>query len=115
MSGLVDTVEVKYFLHREPDMTAEERNTWAYAAVSVLTGFAYLVYVVVQTRHTPVGEFGFQRPILVAIAASIVLSTFTRPPVRAANKDERDREIHRHGEFIGFFVLAVGFLPAFAL
>lgn len=96
-------------------MTPEERNTWAYAAVAVVTGGGYLTYLLAQSRHTAIADIAFQRPILIAIGASIVLSMFVRPPVKASERDERDRDIHRHGEFMGFFVLAAGFVPAFVL
>lgn len=70
-------------------------------------------------RHTAVAEYAFQRPLLTALGASIVVSIFARalasPRGSDRRRDQRDSDIRRHGEYIGFFVLAVGLLPAFAL
>lgn len=69
-----------------------------------------------QLRHTPAAEFAFQRPLLTAIGASIIVSMFATSAARgAATQDVRDRDINRHGEFVGFFVLAFSLLGAFAL
>lgn len=98
-------------------MSSEEKNTWIYATVAFFVPAGYVGYVLAQLRHTAVAEFAFQRPLLIAIGASLVASILAQALFadRVGRKDQRDRDIHRHGEFIGFFVLAVGFLPAFAL
>lgn len=98
-------------------MSPEEKNIWIYAAVAFLVPVVYVGYVLAQLRGTTVAEFGFQRPLLIAIGASIAASVVAHAlfAEHGGRKDQRDRDIHRHGEFVGFFVLAAGVLPALAL
>ncbi|WP_199037588.1 hypothetical protein [Glycomyces salinus] len=101
----------------EPALPYGERYTWGYLATAVVVISAYVVYMLVQLADTPVDEIGFQKPLLVAIGASIVLNMFFAPQPRKGRdrRDERDTLIARHGERIGFMVLAIAFLGPFTL
>ena len=48
-----------------------------------------------------------------ALVATVVAAVTS--PREAGQKDQRDNEINRYGEYVGFYLLSVGFLPALAL
>lgn len=99
-------------------MSYEERHTWLYLVLAAVVPAGYAIYIADRARDTPVAELAYQRPLLtaigVSIAASIVFGMFLGARGRD-RRDVRDRDINRFGEFLGFYVLAVGVLPAFAL
>jgi hypothetical protein len=99
-------------------MSYEEKNTWLYLVLAAVVPTGYAVYIAGRARDTPVAELAYQRPLLTAIgisiAASIVFGMFLGGRGRD-RRDARDRDINRFGEYLGFYVLAVGLLPAFVL
>jgi cell division protein FtsW (lipid II flippase) len=96
-------------------MSSEEKSAWIMAFVAV---GAYAVYVVlVATR----GAADYAPIMLWTIGASIVAGIVLRivaaivSPKDADKKDSRDREIYRHGEYIGQSFLVVGGVAALLL
>jgi hypothetical protein len=125
---------------REVVMSFEEKFTWVNAVVSTGVAAVYFAIVLGQTQSVPVAEIAYQRPLLIAIGALIVLSiigailtaiaTAIGTAVTAeitgegsikdsvddiGRSDERDADINRRGELIGYYVTSGGALGVMAL
>lgn len=113
-------------------MPFEEKFTWVSAVVSTGVAAVYFAIVLGQVQTVPVAEIAYQRPLLVAIGALIVL-TIVGAIVTAigtaifakitgsgsvddiGRNDERDADINRRGELIGYYVSSAGALGVLAL
>jgi hypothetical protein len=117
---------------REAAMTFEEKVTWVSAVVFAIVPAAYFTMVLGQLASVPANEIAYQRPMLIAIGISIVLTILgsiatgigsgivaeiTEPGSGAdiGRSDERDKQINRRGELIGYYVSSVGVVGAMAL
>jgi len=113
-------------------MPFEEKVTWVNAVVFAIVPVAYFVIVLGQLGQVPASEIAYQRPMLIAIGVSIVLtilgsiamgigsgiSAEIAEPGSGADigrKDERDVTIDRRGELVGYYVSSVGVVGAMAL
>lgn len=117
-------------------MPFEERVTWVNLLVSFAVPAYYASTVVGQLSETPVAEIAYQRPLIVAIIVSIVLTVVgsivaavgdgiakgIRKEItgedamgEVGRSDERDRDINRRGELIGYYASSLGALAALAL
>jgi hypothetical protein len=94
-------------------MSAEEKRTWISALVAVVVPVAYLATILSRVPGTDVSRIAYVGPMLtsigVAIGAAIVLSIVAAMiwPKDADRVDERDREINRRGEYVGFYVMSI--------
>jgi hypothetical protein len=94
-------------------MSSEEKHSWIYAVVGVLVPLVYFAIVLSKVPGTDVATIGYVWPMLTAIGvgigASIVLSIMAAiiSPRDAGKTDERDKEINRRGEYVGFYVMSV--------
>jgi len=95
-------------------MSFREKNLWIYAVlVAAVTG-VYFAGILGQVRNTAVSEIAYQRQLLIAIGVVIVLTIVgtilvaISSPKEADKTDERDKNIDRLGESVGYMV--VGFL-----
>jgi hypothetical protein len=101
-------------------MAFEEKRAWVMLVVSTA---AWLVYaaVVVSRSSGSLTDVAYAAPLLWSIAgsiaASVVASTVlaTVRPQGANERDQRDREIHRAGEYIGRSFVVVGGVAALAM
>jgi hypothetical protein len=125
---------------KEAMMSFEEKFTWVSAVVSTAVAAAYFTIVLGQVSTVPVAEIAYQRPLFIAIGALIVLTivgaivTAVVTAIGAAvtaeitgegsvedsvasigRSDERDKDIHRRGELIGYYVSSVGAVGVMAL
>lgn len=95
-------------------MSFEEKSTWITASVTALVSGVYFAIILGQMRDTPVTAIAYQRLLLVAVGVAVVLTviasivTAVTSPKDRDKKDERDVDIKRYGEYIGYYVLAVG-------
>lgn len=102
-------------------MSSEEKRTWISAVVGVAVPAVYLAVVLSRVPGTDVARIAYVRPMLttigVGIAATIVLGIVTAlaSPGDAGRTDERDREINRRGEYVGFYVMSIAALVPLAL
>ena len=94
-------------------MSFEEKNTWVYAAISLVAYGAYLAIILGRAQGVALAEVPYAGTMLWTIGAAIAASIVGRIvvavawPRDAGKKDERDREIYRFGEYIGqSFVVA---------
>jgi cell division protein FtsW (lipid II flippase) len=99
-------------------MSFEEKGTWAFGIVTVLTYAGYLVVILGRAGDVPLVDVDYVWPMLVAIGAAIVINILViiaiaiAAPKEAGKKDERDREINRRGEYIGQSMVVVGGVAA---
>jgi hypothetical protein len=114
---------------KEAVMTFEEKVTWVSAVVFALVPAAYFTIVMGQLASVPASEIAYQRPMLIAIGISIVLTILgsiagsgivaeiTEPGSGSdiGRTDERDKQINRRGALIGYYVSSVGVVGAMAL
>jgi hypothetical protein len=111
-------------------MSFEEKVTWVNALVAALVALWYAATVLPQIGAVPVDEIAYQRPILLAagamivltIAGSIVMAIGTAIAAEVTGqgsvddidrKDERDVRIDQRGDLTGSYVssaLMVGVL-----
>ena len=113
-------------------MAFEEKLTWVSAAVALIVSGVYFYTVLGQVGSVPTSEIAYQRPLLIAIGASVVLTivgaigaaigtaisaeiTGNGSVDDVDRKDERDVLINRRGELIGCYVSSFGMLGVLAL
>jgi hypothetical protein len=120
----------KMFDTKEATMSFEEKVTWVNGVVTVLAAGWYALTVGGRLGQLPVTEIAYQRPLLVAVGAMIVLTivgtiamaigTAIRAEVTGEGsvddidrKDERDAHIEARGDRVAFYLssgLMVGVL-----
>jgi len=113
-------------------MPFEEKLTWVNLFVTLGVATTYFVVVLTPLGEVPAAEIAYQRPLLIAIGASILLTIVgailaaigtavsSELSGRDANeeierKDERDVDINRRGDLLGYYVASVGVLGVMAL
>ena len=95
-------------------MSFEEKSTWTYATVAFVVPVIYFAVVLQRLRDTAAADVAYVGALLGAIAAAVVLTVVAHIvtailwPRDAGRKDERDKQIHRFGEYIGFHVISIG-------
>jgi MFS family permease len=117
---------------KEAVMSFDEKVTWVEAFVFALVPAWYFTVVLGQLGATPATDIVYQRPMLIAIGISIVLTIVgsiltgigsgitaeIMEPGSGADigrSDERDKQIRRRGELIGYYVSSVGAVGALTL
>ncbi|MCU0302303.1 MAG: hypothetical protein MUF35_12020 [Candidatus Nanopelagicales bacterium] len=110
-------------------MPFEEKTTWVSVVVGFLVALAYFVVVLPQLGDTPAADIAYQRPLVLAVIASILLTIVgtiamaiasavgaeIREPGsadRIDRTDERDTLISRRGDVVGYYVASVGAVAA---
>ena len=106
-------------------MVYQERNTWATLIATIVTVAAYIIVVLVQADGGPVTEVDWVPIMLwtigISIVAAIVISIAwgilagMREPQGVGQSDQRDRDISRFGNRVGYGVLVGGALVALVL
>jgi len=113
-------------------MPFEEKMTWVSAVVTAVIPTAYFVSILGQLSDTSASEVAYQVPMLIAIAAAVVLTvvgailsaigtavaaeiTGSGSVADIDRKDERDVSIGRRGEVVGFYVSSAGIFGALVL
>ena len=98
-------------------MSLEEKHWWAYGAIAFVFPAIYFAFVLTQVAVRPASEVEFQGPLLTAAVAGVLAGVIANivlrinadmgSPKSARLTDERDRDIHRLGEYVAGLVLAV--------
>ncbi|MCZ4124382.1 hypothetical protein [Streptomyces sp. H39-S7] len=102
-------------------MSFDEKNAWVYAVVAIGGYAGYLVAVLGRAQGVPLNTVAYVTPMLLAIGAAITASIVGHVaisaawPTEAGRSDQRDREIHRLGEYVGGIVLGVGVVAPLGL
>jgi hypothetical protein len=109
----------------------EEKITWVNAVVMAVVPVVYFAIMLGRLGDTSAADISYQWPLVVAIVASVVLTivgsilagigTGISAELRGRSAsgdfgtDERDKQISRHGDRIGFSVSSVGMVGVLAL
>jgi hypothetical protein len=102
-------------------MPNEEKRAWIMVLVTVVAYGAYAATILSRAGSTPLVEVDYVGPLLwsigAAIAAGILLGILVGifSSKRDRQKDERDREINRAGEYIGQSFVVIGGVAALLL
>jgi hypothetical protein len=110
-------------------MAFEERNTWIAAATTLIAPVVYAAVILGRASGAPLTEVAYVGPMLWTIGATIVgtivaiiagaifsaISAEIRAREFSDRSDERDKQIERRGEFVGFYVLGAGVLATLGL
>lgn len=93
-------------------MSFEEKGAWAYLVGAIVIPALYARHVFGQLGQLPVAEMVWVRPMLIAIGAGIVVGIAATvliaatKPSEAGQRDVRDKEISRFGDYVGGIVLS---------
>jgi hypothetical protein len=113
-------------------MPFEEKMTWVSVVVGSLVPVAYFAVVLPQLSDTAAAEIAYQPPLVISGAASIVLMiagaiamaiataigaeiTGTGSVDDIDRKDERDVQIGRRGDVVGYYIASVGAFVALSI
>ena len=89
------------------DMTFQEKTTWLYGVVSVVTGITYFAIVAARAQGIPAAEVQWVWPMvwtMVACLAAMILGSlaiYLLWPEDRGKADQRAREIARYGNSVG--------------
>ena len=96
-------------------MAYEEKGAWIMAGASIVTYLWYLQTIMVRAAAgTPLAEVPYAASLLWAVGVAIALIVAghivvaATAPREAGQRDQRDREINRFGEYVGDFFVIVG-------
>jgi hypothetical protein len=87
-------------------MSYEEKRTWVYLVASAVSYGVYLAIVCGRVLHSPVAQVSYVPVLLWATGASMVASIVgnvvveTARPSDSRQRDVRDRDIARFGEYV---------------
>ena len=98
-----------------------EKSNWVVLLVAVPTLVFYAAMVAPQLAGKPIAEVSWVQPMIVAIVGFVVaniagnvVAAITNP-AEADKHDQRDAEIDRFGERIGYWLIAAGAVAALVL
>ena len=107
--------------------------TWVSLVVAVVVPVAYFAIMLGRLGDTSAADISYQRPLLIAIGASVVLTIVGLdpdgdrhrhlgraaaagpPPTTSTARTSGTSRISRHGDLIGFYVSSVGMVGVLAL
>lgn len=113
-------------------MSFEEKTTWVSVVIGVLVPVVYFATVLPQLADAAAADIAYQKPLIVAVVASIILTILGTIAMAIATavgaeiagtgsvddidrKDERDVSIGRRGDVVGYYVASAGAVVALIL
>ncbi|MEU6312221.1 hypothetical protein [Streptomyces sp. NPDC047014] len=102
-------------------MAVEEKRAWIMIVLTVASYGAYLVLVLGRTGTAPLAETPYAAALLWTVGVSVVaaiavhITVALLTPAEDNTRDQRDREIHRFGEYVGQSFVVLGGMTALAL
>jgi branched-subunit amino acid ABC-type transport system permease component len=102
-------------------MTHEEKRAWIRLVITALSYAAYVAVVVSHADGRPLAGVPYAAPLLWSIGVSIIASIVVEIAISIANpkasrdKDVRDRQIGRFGEYVGQSPLIIGATAALGM
>jgi hypothetical protein len=113
-------------------MPFEEKMTWVSLVVAIAVPIWYVATMIGRLQSTQAADIAFQRPLIIAIVASVVLTIIgailmsigtsvvavakgRKPEDEIDRKDERDKIISRHGDLVGYYVASAGMVGVLVL
>ena len=119
---------------KEDVMPWEEKVTWVNAVVAAVVPAIYFTIILGQLGDTPVAEIGYERLLLISVGASIALTIIgailagigtgisaeirkegSSDEIDISRSDERDKQIARRGDLMGYYVSSAGVVGVLAL
>jgi hypothetical protein len=114
------------------DMSFEEKTTWVSVVIGLLVPVVYFATVLPQLADIAAADIAYQKPLIVAVIASIILTILGTIGMAIATavgveisgtgsvddidrKDERDISISRRGDVVGYYVASTGAVVALIL
>ncbi|MBX3196125.1 MAG: hypothetical protein R2717_06265 [Schumannella sp.] len=98
-------------------MASEEKSAWIMMILAIVVYPVYAVWVLSTLDGAALVDAEYRFPMLAtiggSIVASILLHIFLAPQL--GKKDQREREIHRFGEYTGYAFITIGGLAAMVL
>ncbi|MFB7055720.1 hypothetical protein ACFCXT_21655 [Streptomyces vinaceus] len=95
-------------------MAVEEKRAWSMLVVAIGPYAIYLWFVLERPAGVALAHAPYAGALLWAVGLSIVVSIAAHIAIAAASpkdahvKDQRDREIHRFGEYVGQSFVVIG-------
>ena len=92
-------------------MSVQEKRAWIYLVTAIVVPLVYFSYVL--TRGEDLRSVGYAWPLAMALVFGVVLNividivTSVGAAKDAGRTDERDRQITRLGNHIGFFAVSI--------
>ncbi|MBA3490439.1 MAG: hypothetical protein H0T78_13030 [Longispora sp.] len=106
-------------------MSSEEKNAWFMLVVTVAAYGTYASIILSRAADTPLTEVSYVATLLWTIGAAIVAAILLNivagimsgivSPKEANQKDQRDKEINRFGEYIGHSFVVIGAVAALGM
>jgi hypothetical protein len=102
-------------------MSSEEKQAWIYAVVGLVVPAVYFAVILGRLSTSAPEQVSYVVPLLVAIGVGIVanivltMATAVAAPHEAGRKDERDRQITRLGDAVGFYAMSTAALGPLVL
>ncbi|MEQ4718719.1 hypothetical protein [Nonomuraea sp. B19D2] len=102
-------------------MAPEEKRAWIMAVVSACGYGTYVAIILGRAGTVAITEVPYAATLLWIIGGAIVATIVLHIAVSMASpgdigkKDQRDREIHRYGEYAGQWCLVLGGLAALGM
>ena len=102
-------------------LSLEEKALWIYLVSCLLTYSGYSIFLFWQSANMPLIETGYEQAMIMSIGAVIFINILGRILLAvmysrdAYNKDIRDKEINRFGEYVGCSLLAFTVLIPFGM
>ncbi len=99
-------------------MSFKEKSAWIMLVISSAAYFVYLSTIFSRAGAVPLAEVSYVSTLLWTIGLVILASIWfhmmvaMHNPKEANQADERDKEIHRHGEYVGQWVVVAGAMAA---
>ncbi len=95
-------------------MTYDEKSAWIQLVLAVVTFAVYATIILGRADGNGLADVAYVEPMLWTIGGSIVASIVLHALIGwdYKNKDQRDREIGRFGEYVGQSVVLIGALAA---
>ncbi|MFF3327024.1 hypothetical protein [Streptomyces sp. NPDC002889] len=95
-------------------MAVEEKRAWIMLLVAIASYATYLAVVLGRPADVPLAQAPYVSALLWTVGAAIVgsivlhIAVAAFSPKEANTKDQRDREIHRFGEYVGQSFVVIG-------
>jgi len=113
-------------------MPFEQKTTWVSVVIGVLVPIGYFAAVLPQLADTSAADIAYQKPLVIAVIASIILTILGTIAMAIATaigaeitgtgsvddidrKDERDISISRRGDVVAYYVASAGAVVALIL
>jgi hypothetical protein len=96
----------------------EEKRAWIMLVVSVIAYVIYLVVILSRVGDGGLGEVAYVGPLLWSVGGAIgvgIVAGIVAGIPKGAQRDERDREIGRLGEYIGQSFVVIGSVGALVM